>query len=111
MGWWKTVDGYQSPGTNAVEIRCSRDRNTCNEAVATILHHTTGEDIEAQVFSYRVIRWDDASIEVVAERAIGLCLERRLAISLTEKTAALNWTPPTGCEADKGRAVLVGDPL
>lgn len=40
-----------------------------------------------------------------------LCLERRLVISLKEKTAVLNWQPSAGCEADKGRAILVGDPL
>lgn len=38
----KTVEGYQSPGTNAVEARRSPDRGTCNEAFGTALHHTTG---------------------------------------------------------------------
>lgn len=51
-GGWKTVEGYQAPGINAVEIRCNRTTNTCHEAVASILHHTEGEDLEAQVFSY-----------------------------------------------------------
>lgn len=46
-GGWKTVEGYQAPGTNAVEIRCNRTFNTCNEAVASILHHFEGEDLEA----------------------------------------------------------------
>ncbi|MGV8842697.1 MAG: hypothetical protein ACOH2I_05535 [Pseudomonas sp.] len=110
-GGWKTVEGYQTPGFNAVEIRCSPERGTCSEAFATILHHTTGEDLEAQVFTYKVTHWDKVSLEAVAERPIGRCLERRLVIYLQEKTAALNWFPSAGCEADKGRAVLMGDPL
>lgn len=110
-GGWRTVEGYQVPGTNAVEIRCNRDRNSCSEAVATILHHATGEDLEAQVFNYRVIRWNDDSLEAVAEKAMVECLDRRLVVSLKEQTAALSWYPPTGCEGDTGRAVLVGDPL
>lgn len=110
-GGWKTVEGYQTPGINAVEIYCSRERGMCSEAFATILHHTTGEDLEAQVFNYQITRWDEASLEAFARSSIELCLERRLVISLNEKSAALNWQPPAGCEADKGRAVLVGDPL
>lgn len=42
---------------------------------------------------------------------MGLCLERRLMIYLQDKTATLRWSPPAGCDADTGRAVLVGDPL
>lgn len=49
--------------------------------------------------------------EAAGARSMGLCLERHLVIYLQDKTAALSWSPPTGCEADKGRAVLVGDPL
>lgn len=52
-GGWKTVAGYQAPGANAVEIRCNRTSNTCHEAVATILHHDQGEDLEAQVLATR----------------------------------------------------------
>lgn len=110
-GGWKAVEGYQSPGTNAVEVRCNRELGTCNEALATILHHTEGEDLEAQVFNYQITRWDEAVIEAVAARSMGLCLERRLVIHLQDKTAALSWSPPAGCEADTGRAVLAGDPL
>ena len=110
-GGWKTVEGHQAPGTNAIEIRCNRERDACSEAVATILHHTAGEDIEAQVFSYRVVRWDGNGLEAVAEYAMGMCLERRLAISVKDRTAALSWKPSAGCEGDTGRAVLVGDPL
>jgi hypothetical protein len=110
-GGWKTVEGYQTPGTNAVEVRCNRERGACSEAFATILHHEAGEDLEAQVFDYQITRWDEASIEAVAARSMGLCLERRLVIHLQDKSAALSWAPPEGCEADVGRAVLVGDPL
>jgi len=49
--------------------------------------------------------------EAVGARSMGLCLERHLVIYLQDKTAVLSWSPPAGCEADKGRAVLVGDPL
>lgn len=110
-GGWKTVDGYQTPGANAVEIRCTRTSSTCQEAFATILHHTDGEDLEAQVFSYKVRSWDATKLEAVARNAMGECLERRLVIHIPDKSAALSWSPPIGCEGDTGRAVLVGDPL
>lgn len=110
-GGWKTVAGYQAPGANAVEIRCNRTSNTCHEAVASILHHAEGEDLEAQVFSYKVSRWDANELEAVAQRAMGECLERRLIVHLSDKSAAMLWSPPPGCEGDTGRAVLVGDPL
>jgi hypothetical protein len=110
-GGWKTVEGYQAPGTNAIEIRCNRTSNTCHEAVASILYHDQGEDLEAQVFSYRVSSWDATKLEAVAARAMGECLERRLVIHFPDKSAALSWSPPSGCEGDTGRAVLVGDPL
>ena len=110
-GGWKTVAGYQAPGANAVEIRCNRTSNTCHEAVASILHHAEGEDLEAQVFSYKVSRWDANELEAVAQRAMGECLERHLIVHLSDKSAAMLWSPPSGCEGDTGRAVLVGDPL
>lgn len=94
-----------------MEVRCNRELATCSEALATIMHHTTGEDLEAQVFNYRITRWDEARLEAVAARSMGLCLEKRLVIHLLDKSAALSWAPPAGCDADKGRAVLVGDPL
>lgn len=110
-GGWKTVEGYQAPGTNAVEIRCNRTTNTCHEAVASILHHAEGEDLEGQVFSYQVSSWDETKLEAVAEGAMGDCLERRMVIHTPDKSATLSWSPPSGCEGDTGRAVLVGDPL
>ena len=110
-GGWKTVEGYQTPGTNAVEIRCNLTSSRCHEAFASILHHTEGEDLEAQVFSYKVISRDAAKLEAVAERAMGECLERRIVIHIPDKSVVLSWSPPTECEGDTGRAVLVGDPL
>ena len=110
-GGWKIVEGYRTPGTNAVEIRCSRRSGTCQEAFASILHHSEGEDLEAQVFSYKINQWDANLLEAVARGAMGECLDRRLVIHIPNKFAALNWFPPFGCEGDTGRAVLVGDPL
>lgn len=110
-GGWKTVEGYQAPGTNAVEVRCNRERGICNEALATVLHHSSGEDLEAQAFNYQITSWSEARLEAVAARSMGDCLDRHLVIHLQDKSAALSWAPQDGCEADKGRAVLVGDPL
>lgn len=110
-GGWKTTEGYQTPGTNAVEIRCNRTSSTCHEAFASILHHADGEDLEAQVFNYKVSSWDANKLEAVAENAMGECLERRLVIHIPDKSAALNWSPLPGCEGDTGHAILVGDPL
>ncbi|WP_435634852.1 hypothetical protein ACSC9U_26590 [Pseudomonas solani] len=110
-GGWKTFEGYQTPGANAVEIRCNRTSSRCHEALASILHHTEGEDLEAQVFSYKISSWSATKLEAVAERAMGACLERRLVIDIPNKSAALHWSPPSGCEGDTGRAALVGDPL
>ncbi|MBC9252830.1 hypothetical protein A9179_21405 [Pseudomonas alcaligenes] len=110
-GGWKTIAGYQAPGTNAVEIRCNRTAGVCHEAIASIVHHAEGEDLEAQVFSYKVSLWDANRLEAVAGRAMGDCLERRLVIHVPDSSAALFWSPPAECEGDTGRAVLVGDPL
>lgn len=105
------MEGYEAPGSNAVEIRCNRQRNTCTEAYATILHHEAGEDLTAQVFEYQVTSWSEQRLEAVASNAMAECLERRLVIQLPEQAATLQWQPSAGCEADKGRAVLVGDPV
>lgn len=103
------MEGYEAPGSNAVEIRCNRQRNTCTEAYATILHHDEGDDLEAQVFSYQVTTWIDTCLAAVAYRSMGECLDRLLVVYLPVKSASLQWVPPTECEADKGRAVLVRD--
>lgn len=110
-GGWKTVNGCQAAGINAAEIRCSPTFNSCHEAVASILHYSEegGEDLEAQVFNYKVSSWEATKLEAVSERTMWGA--RRLVIHLPDKSAALIWFPPSGCEDDTGRAVLVGDPL
>ena len=110
-GGWKIVEGYQSPGFNAVEVRCNRKHGICSEAFATVLHHDAGEDLEAQAFHYQITRWDEAKIEAVAMRAMEQCLDRHLIIRMQEKSADLRWLPSSECEADQGHAVLTGDPL
>lgn len=109
-GAWDTREGYVAPGTNAVEIRCDKASRRCTEAYASILHHTEGEDLEAQVFSYQVQSWTDTELLAVADQAIG-CLSRRLRVNLAAQQARLEWGPgAAGCEGDVGAAVLVGDP-
>lgn len=110
-GGWKTVNGYQNPGINAVEIRCNREVNICTEAIATIARYPTGQDLEAQVFNYQITNWGDTTLVAISTQLADLCLERRLVIQLNNKTAALNWSPLAGCEADEGKAILIGDPL
>lgn len=110
-GGWRTVEGYQSQDVNAVEVRCNRDRGTCNEAFATILHHEAGEDLEAQVFHYQITRWDSDKLEAIATKAIEHCLDRNLVIHLQDNSADLYWSPSVGCEGSQGHAVLIGDPL
>lgn len=111
-GGWETKEGYVAPGINAVEIRCDQASARCTEAYASILHHTEGEDLEAQVFSYVVQAWTDAQIQAEAGQAMG-CLDRRLLVDLTTRQARLEWSPgpEAGCEGDTGSAVLGGDPL
>lgn len=110
-GGWETKKGYDAPGTNAVEIRCDRASARCTEAYASILHHTEGEDLEAQVFGYVVQTWTDTQIQAVAGQAMG-CLDRRLLVDLASRQARLEWSPGSaGCKGDTGAAVLGGDPL
>lgn len=111
-GGWKTQQGYEAPGTNAIEIRCERVSGRCTEAYASILHHTEGEDLEAQVFNYTIQTWSDTEVMAVAERAMG-CLSRRLLVDLPGKQARLEWGPgaDASCDGDVGAAILVGDPI
>lgn len=111
-GGWETKKGYVALGTNAVEIRCDQASARCTEAYASILHHTEGEDIEAQAFSYVVQTWTEAQIQALAGQSMG-CLDRRLLVDLTTKQARLEWSPGSeaGCEGDTGYAILSGDPL
>lgn len=109
-GGWRAVEGYQSPATNAVELRCNRQQGECTEAFATILRHESGQDLEAQAFHYEITRWDETKLEAIASRAMGYCLDRHLVIHLLEKSADLRWSPSSSCDAEKGHAVLIGDP-
>ena len=111
-GSWETKKGYIAPGTNAVEIRCDRASARCTEAYASILHHTEGEDIESQVFSYVVQAWTEAQLQAVANQAMG-CLDRHLLVDLTTKQARLEWSSSSeaSCEGESGYATLSGDPL
>lgn len=110
-GSWKTVAGYEQPGRNAIEIRCNQAKTFCSEAFANILHHDEGEDIEAQVFNYEVVEWTETLLHAVAKGAMAECIDRNLFVSLTDKTASLEWMPQDGCQGDTGSAELVGDPL
>ncbi|MFG0382341.1 hypothetical protein ACF8C6_15475 [Pseudomonas sp. zbq_18] len=111
-GGWETQQGYEAPGTNAIEIRCERASGRCVEAYASILHHDEGEDLEAQVFSYAVQSWSDIQVTAVAEQAVD-CLSRRLLVDLPGKQARLEWFPraDADCDGDVGAAVLAGDPV
>ncbi|WP_025163935.1 hypothetical protein [Pseudomonas taeanensis] len=110
-GSWKTVAGYDQPGKNAIEIRCNAAKKACSEAYANMLHHDEGEDITAQVFNYEVVEWTESLLHAVAKGAMVECIDRSLYVSLTDKTASLEWTPQEGREGDTDAAVLVGDPL
>jgi len=57
-----------------------------------ILHHTKGENLEAQVFDYVVKNWTETEMLAVAGQAMG-CLERRLIVDLPTQRARLEWSP------------------
>ncbi|MDU0815797.1 hypothetical protein Q8X07_05140 [Pseudomonas aeruginosa] len=111
-GGWKTIEGYDHGSANAVEIRCYRKLSRCVEAYASIFHHNTGEDLEAQVFIYHVDAWNDEHLVATAAKAMAECLDRVLQVDLLEKGATLKWGPgDEGCDGDIGEGILVGDPL
>lgn len=109
-GGWRTVAGYEPPGTNAVEIRCNRAQNTCTEAYASLLQHDTGLDIEAEVFNYGVVTWSETRLEALAKGVMAGC-DRVLYIDLVSQGATMKWLPREDCEGDMSAAVLVGDPV
>ena len=109
-GGWRTMAGYETPGTNAVEIRCNRTQNTCTEAYASLLQHDTGMDLVAEVFSYEVISWSETQVEARAKDAMAGC-DRALYIDLIGEGATMKWLPGEDCEGDMTAAVLVGDPV
>lgn len=111
-GAWKTVQGYDAPGIHSTEIRCNKARMSCVEGLGTLLIHDDGQDLESQVFEYRVSEWGDSEITATAVTQMSGCLQRRLSIQLKDQTASLSWKPQDTCEdGDTGRAILVGDPL
>jgi hypothetical protein len=111
-GAWQTVQGYDAPGIHSTEIRCNKARMSCVEGLGTLLIHDEGQDLESQVFEYRVSEWGDSGITATAVTQMSGCLQRRLAIQLKDQTASLSWKPQETCEdGDTGRAILVGDPL
>lgn len=109
-GGWRTVAGYEPPGTNAVEIRCIRTQNICTEAYASLLQHDAGLDLVAEVFSYAVISWSETQLEAVAKGAMAGC-DRVLYIDLVGQGATMKWLPGEDCEGDMTSAALVGDPV
>lgn len=111
-GAWKTVQGYKAPGIHSTEIRCNKARMSCIEGLGVLLIHEKGQDLESQVFEYRVDEWGDSAITATAVTQMAGCLQRRLSIQLKEQKASLSWKPHETCEdGDIGRAVLVGNPL
>lgn len=111
-GGWRIVEGYDHGTTTGVEIICNRERQTCLEAYAELLHHDSGEDLSAQSFDYEVTRWDDQRLLAIDMDGMGECLDRILKVDLVGEGATLEWRPGEGdCEGDTGKAVLVGDSL
>jgi hypothetical protein len=110
-GSWRTVEGYEAAGANAIEVRCNRQRNSCSESFATLLQHDAGEDLEAQVFEYQVTSWTEQRLEAVAPKSMAECINRKLIVNLQDQSAALELQPAEDCDGDTGRAVLLGDLL
>lgn len=112
-GGWKTIAGYDHDSANAVEIRCDRKLLACVEAYASLLHHDAGEDLEAQIFNYRVDVWDEVRLVATAAKAMAECLDRVLQVDLMANGATLKWGPGSdrSCNGDTGEAILVGDPV
>jgi hypothetical protein len=110
QGAWRTVKGYNAPGTQATEIHCNKARMTCVEALGELLIHTEGQDLSAEAFEYRIEERNETSITALAITPMYGCLQRKLSIQLQEKTASLSWEPTKECtDGDIGQAVLIGD--
>lgn len=108
-GAWKTTMGYDDPSIAATEIRCSKERMTCTEGVGHLLIHDAGQDLEAEAYGYQIESWSETSITAMATRLMGECLERKIAINLSQNTAELRWAPANSCEGDTGKAILIGN--
>ncbi len=111
-GGWRATEGDAYGSTNGVEIICSRERQTCMEAYASLLFHTEGQDLEAQAFDYEVTTWDEQRLVAIDKDGMGECLHRILNVDLVAEGATLEWRSSADeCQVDTGKAVLVGDPL
>lgn len=111
-GSWDTAAGFKPYGVNAVEIRCNRQNERCIEAYASILHHSEGEDLEAQVFSYEIAEWTEHAISATALMPDADCVARVLSVDLPNGPASLELLPDRdACEFEASTAKLVGDPL
>ena len=111
-GGWRTVAGHDLRVTNAVEIICSRELQTCMESYAELLQHDAGQDLAAKTYNYTVTRWDEQRLEALSPEGMGRCVDRILHVDLTGEGATLLWRPSNDtCEGDVGKAILVGDPL
>lgn len=110
-GAWNVETGYVPAGTGAMEIRCLRQESICIEAEANLLNHTEGQDLTAEARVYRISSWTDESVEASQIITDSDCVRRALSIQPSLKTASQTWKSIGSCEADPGRAVLVGDPF
>lgn len=108
-GGWRTRNEHVPHGDVAVEIRCHLQLKLCTEAVAGLLRHEEGEDLEAQTYLLNVSNWAPNKIEAAA--VLDDCLIRQVTINPEANTAVLRWSPKPGCQGGTGQADLVGDPV
>lgn len=108
-GGWRTRDEYVAHGDVAVEIRCNMELQLCTEAVAGLLRHDEGEDLEAQAYLLNITSWVPDKVE--AAGLVSDCLIRQVTINPEANTAVLRWSPKPGCNGGTGQADLVGDPV
>lgn len=110
-GAWNVETGYVPDGIGAIEIRCFRQEWLCIEAEANLLKHTEGQDLTAEARVYHISSWTDESVDasqIITDRD---CVRRAVSIQPSLKTASQTWVGVGSCEADPGRATLVGDPF
>lgn len=83
---------------------------SCVEGIGRLLINDEGQDLEAETFGYQIEDWSKTSIKTVATRLMADCLERRMNIDPTNKTAVVTWEPSNTCEnGDTGKAILIGE--
>lgn len=110
-GAWSVETGYVPAGTGAIEIRCFRQESLCIEAEANLLKHTEGQDLTAEARVYRISSWTDKAVEASQIITDSDCVRRSVSIQPSTKKATQTWKSIGSCEADPGRAALVGDPF